>query len=50
MKHSFIVAGCRTPVGKFQGGLASLAAPQLALWSWPKRSAARTLHPIRLTK
>jgi acetyl-CoA C-acetyltransferase len=29
MKHSFLVAGCRTPVGKFQGGLASLPAPQL---------------------
>ena len=29
MKHSFIVAGCRTPIGKFQGGLASVAAPQL---------------------
>jgi len=26
---TFLVSGCRTPIGKFQGGLASLAAPQL---------------------
>lgn len=29
MSNSYIVAGCRTPIGKFLGGLASVAAPQL---------------------
>lgn len=29
MNSSYIVAGCRTPIGKFLGGLAGLAAPQL---------------------
>jgi acetyl-CoA C-acetyltransferase len=29
MPHSYIIAGCRTPIGKFMGGLASLSATQL---------------------
>jgi acetyl-CoA C-acetyltransferase len=29
MSHAYIVAGCRTPIGKFQGGLASVPAPEL---------------------
>lgn len=29
MPSAYIIAACRTPIGKFQGGLASLAAPQL---------------------
>jgi acetyl-CoA C-acetyltransferase len=29
MPHSYIVAACRTPIGKFLGGLSSLTAPQL---------------------
>ncbi|MEX2141150.1 MAG: acetyl-CoA C-acyltransferase [Pirellulales bacterium] len=29
MPHSFIVAACRTPIGKFLGGLSSVPAPQL---------------------
>jgi acetyl-CoA C-acetyltransferase len=27
---SFLIAGCRTPIGRFQGGLASLTAPEMA--------------------
>ncbi|MBL9084607.1 MAG: acetyl-CoA C-acetyltransferase [Planctomycetales bacterium] len=27
--HSYLIAGCRTPIGKLLGGLSSLAAPQL---------------------
>lgn len=27
--HSYLLAGCRTPIGKLLGGLSSLAAPQL---------------------
>ncbi|MBA4018049.1 MAG: acetyl-CoA C-acyltransferase [Pirellula sp.] len=27
--HSYLIAGCRTPMGKLLGGLSSLAAPQL---------------------
>lgn len=29
MEHAFILAGVRTPIGAFQGGLASLTSPQL---------------------
>jgi acetyl-CoA C-acetyltransferase len=29
MSHAYIIAGCRTPIGKFLGGLASFTAPQL---------------------
>lgn len=29
MSHSYIIAGCRTPIGKMLGGLSTLAAPQL---------------------
>jgi acetyl-CoA C-acetyltransferase len=29
MANSFIIAGCRTPIGKFLGGLSTLAAPKL---------------------
>jgi len=29
MSHSFIIAGCRTPIGKFLGGLATVSAPEL---------------------
>ena len=29
MAASFVIAGCRTPIGKFQGALSSLAAPKL---------------------
>src|SRR5689334_10118799 len=29
MNASYIVAGCRTPIGKFLGGLAGLPAPRL---------------------
>lgn len=29
MSHSYILGGCRTPIGKFLGGLASLPAPRL---------------------
>jgi acetyl-CoA C-acetyltransferase len=29
MSHAYIVAGCRTPIGKFLGGLAPVAAPEL---------------------
>jgi acetyl-CoA C-acetyltransferase len=29
MSHAYLLAGCRTPIGKFQGGLASLPAPEL---------------------
>jgi len=27
--HSYLIAGCRTPIGKLLGGLSSLSAPQL---------------------
>ena len=27
--HAYLLAGCRTPIGKFQGGLATLPAPKL---------------------
>jgi acetyl-CoA C-acetyltransferase len=27
--HSYLIAGCRTPIGKLLGGLSTLAAPQL---------------------
>ncbi|MBL9094088.1 MAG: acetyl-CoA C-acetyltransferase [Planctomycetaceae bacterium] len=27
--HSYLIAGCRTPIGRLLGGLSSLAAPQL---------------------
>ncbi len=27
--HSYLIAGCRTPIGKLLGGLSSSAAPQL---------------------
>ncbi|HEX4142359.1 MAG TPA: thiolase family protein [Pirellulales bacterium] len=30
MPHSYLLTGCRTPVGKFQGVLSHLTAPQLA--------------------
>ena len=30
MTSSYLLAGCRTPVGKFQGALSHLAAPELA--------------------
>ncbi len=30
MSSSYIVSGCRTPIGKFLGGLAPFTAPQLA--------------------
>lgn len=30
MSHSWIIAGCRTPIGKLLGGLAGTAAPKLA--------------------
>lgn len=30
MESAYIVAACRTPIGKFMGGLATLSAPQLA--------------------
>ncbi len=29
MAHSYLLAGCRTPIGKFQGSLAGLPAPKL---------------------
>jgi len=29
MSHSYLIAGCRTPIGKFLGGLSSLPAPRL---------------------
>ncbi len=29
MTHSYLLAGCRTPIGKFQGSLATLSAPKL---------------------
>jgi acetyl-CoA C-acetyltransferase len=29
MPHSYLLAGCRTPIGRFQGGLSPLAAPEL---------------------
>ncbi len=29
MSHAYVLAGCRTPIGKFQGGLASVPAPEL---------------------
>ena len=29
MSSAYILAGCRTPIGKFQGGFASLPAPEL---------------------
>ncbi len=29
MASSYIIAGCRTPIGKFQGGLAGIPAPKL---------------------
>jgi acetyl-CoA C-acetyltransferase len=29
MSHSFILAGCRTPIGRFLGGLSTLPAPEL---------------------
>lgn len=29
MAHSYIIAACRTPIGRFQGGLSSLPAPKL---------------------
>ncbi len=29
MKEVVIVSACRTPIGKFQGGLSSFSAPQL---------------------
>jgi acetyl-CoA C-acetyltransferase len=29
MSHALILAGCRTPIGKFLGGLSSIEAPQL---------------------
>ncbi|MBX7166535.1 MAG: acetyl-CoA C-acetyltransferase [Pirellulales bacterium] len=29
MRHAYILGGCRTPIGKFLGGLASLPAPRL---------------------
>ena len=29
MKQAVIVSACRTPIGKFQGGLAGFTAPQL---------------------
>ena len=29
MSHAYVLAGCRTPIGKFQGGLAALPAPEL---------------------
>jgi acetyl-CoA C-acetyltransferase len=30
MSHSWIIAGCRTPIGKLLGGLAGISAPRLA--------------------
>src|SRR4051812_19342876 len=30
MPHAMLLGGCRTPIGKFLGGLASVPAPQLA--------------------
>jgi len=29
MSHSYVLTGCRTPIGKFQGGLAAMPAPEL---------------------
>src|SRR5690242_15405476 len=29
MSSSYLIAGCRTPIGKFLGGLAPIAAPRL---------------------
>ena len=29
MSHAYVITGCRTPIGKFLGGLAALDAPHL---------------------
>ena len=45
MDQAVILSAVRTPVGKFQGGLAPLSAPSWAPKSWPKRCAARASSP-----
>lgn len=42
---SYLIAGCRTPIGKFQGSLAPLAAPQLAAVAIREAVARAAIDP-----
>jgi len=50
MDQAVILSAVRTPIGKFQGGLAPLSAPQLAQKSLLKRFAARASTRNQWTK
>src|SRR5712691_7344116 len=45
MNDVVIIAGCRTPVGKFQGSLSDLAAPQLGAMAVREAVKRATLDP-----
>jgi acetyl-CoA C-acetyltransferase len=45
MTHSWIIAACRTPVGKFLGGLSTIPAPQLAAHAISEALARARLTP-----
>ncbi|HWA98287.1 MAG TPA: acetyl-CoA C-acyltransferase [Pirellulales bacterium] len=48
MPSAFIVAGCRTPIGKFLGGLSSVAAPQLGAVAIAEAIRRAGLAPERI--
>jgi acetyl-CoA C-acetyltransferase len=48
MTHSWIVAGCRTPIGKLLGSLAAVPAPQLAAVTIAESLRRASLAPDRV--
>lgn len=45
MPSAYIIAGCRTPVGKYLGGLSSLTAPQLGAIVIREALSRSAVHP-----
>ncbi len=50
MAHSYLLAGCRTPIGKFQGSLAAACRRSSPRWRSPRSFAARAWPPSESTK
>ncbi|MGC3969996.1 MAG: beta-ketoacyl synthase N-terminal-like domain-containing protein [Pirellulales bacterium] len=46
--HSYLLAGCRTPIGKLLGGLSSLAAPQLGSFVIREALARAGVEPTQV--
>jgi len=48
MTHAWIVAGCRTPIGKLLGGLASVPAPRLAAVTIAESLRRAAISPLQV--